>query len=220
MTKPCGTASSSDSREELAERDDHADVGADRRDLVDDLARPGRACAPARPSASAAAFTGLGSAAPPRPRRRSGWVTTSAISWPASCSAASGRNGVVGGAEVDEPHRAPLRTVLGRWTGVAVRRRRCRSRRRRAAGPQLAQRLLADVGLEPVEQEHAVEVVDLVLDQAAQQLVALEHDLVAVEVDAAHGDELGRTISNVQPGHREAALVVLTLAGASRRSRG
>jgi hypothetical protein len=32
------------------------------------------------PSSSAAAFTGLGSVAPPRPRRRSGWVTTSRIS--------------------------------------------------------------------------------------------------------------------------------------------
>ncbi len=33
-----------------------------------------------KPSASAAAFTGLGSVEPRRPRRLSGWVTTSAIS--------------------------------------------------------------------------------------------------------------------------------------------
>ena len=39
------------------------------------------------PSSSAHCFTGVGASALPRPRRRSGAVTTSATSWPASCRA-------------------------------------------------------------------------------------------------------------------------------------
>ena len=43
-----------------------------------------------RPSSRAAAFTGVGEAAGPRPRRRSGPLTTSATSCPAATSARSG----------------------------------------------------------------------------------------------------------------------------------
>ena len=52
------------------------------------------------------------------------------------------------------------------------------------AGAHVAQRLAAHLGLDPVEEQHAVEVVDLVLDHAGEEVVALEHDLVAVEVEA------------------------------------
>ena len=49
-----------------------------------------------RPSSSAAALTGLGEVAVPRPRRRSGRVTTSATSWPAATSARSGGTAISG----------------------------------------------------------------------------------------------------------------------------
>ena len=44
----------------------------------------------------AAVFTGLGDVAPPRPRRRSGWLTTSTISWPAACTARNGATATAG----------------------------------------------------------------------------------------------------------------------------
>src|SRR5688500_7442249 len=49
-----------------------------------------------RPSARAAAFTGLGDGALPRPRRRSARVTTRTTSWPAATSARSGGTAISG----------------------------------------------------------------------------------------------------------------------------
>ena len=66
--------------------------------------------------------------------------------------------------------------------------------------------------LQPLEQQDAVEVVELVLQQAAQQLVALDRDLVPLEVVAGEVDLLGAHDRPGQPGHREAALLVLPLA--------
>src|SRR5215471_1181598 len=133
-----------------------------------------------RSSSPAAAWTGLGWVAAPRLRRRSGWVTTRATSWPASCTARSTGTAVAG-----VPKKA-TRTRRRSEPVVAARARGAVER----AGPQLAQRLLAGVGLEPVDDEHAVEVVDLVLDEAAHELVTLEDHLVAVEVEAPHRHHL------------------------------
>ena len=73
-------------REDLAERDDHAELGPGRGDLVDDLARLlGREHRQAERLRGLLHRARLGSL--PRPRRRSGWVTTSATSCPASGSA-------------------------------------------------------------------------------------------------------------------------------------
>ena len=74
-------------REDLAEGDDHAELGARRRRPRRSPRATGRACAPAgrappRPPSPGSALGSL-----PRPRRRSGCVTTSATSCPASCSA-------------------------------------------------------------------------------------------------------------------------------------
>ena len=44
--------------------------------------------------------------------------------------------------------------------------------------------------VEALEQQHAVEVVELVLEQPGQQLVGLDRDLVAVEVVAGEVDLL------------------------------
>ena len=74
--------------------------------------------------------------------------------------------------------------------------------------------------VEPVEHQHAVEVVDLVQEHAAEQLVALDHDLVAVEVEALHGDDLGPHDLEREPGQREAAFLVGPLARSPRRLAG
>ena len=69
--------------DQLAEGDDHAEVGAGA-DHVGDGVVTGS------PSSRAAAFTGLGVRSPPRPRRVSGRLTTRATSWPPSTRARSG----------------------------------------------------------------------------------------------------------------------------------
>ena len=99
------------------------------------------------------------------------------------------RHRVGGRAEEDEAHGVGALEAGGR--GRCAVRRGAVAAARRSRCAQLAQRLAADVGLEPVEEQHAVEVVDLVLDHAGEQVVAFEHDLVAVEVEAAHRDALG-----------------------------
>ncbi len=181
FTNPSGSASRNGGREQLTERDDDAELGARsrRRRRSTSRARAGRAHR--QPELGAASFTGLGSWPPPRPRRRSGWVTTRATSWPASTRARSGSDGVGRRAEEDEAHASaqrPRSETPDPRVAAGRSRGRARGRSSRSAA-------LALVGLEPVEQQHAVEVVDLVLEHAAEQLVALDHDLVAVEVDAA-----------------------------------
>src|SRR5262245_66426978 len=107
------------------------------------------------------------------------------MSWPAACSARSGGTAS---------------------SGVPKKTRRTR-RLGELAVAQLRQCGAADLGLEPVEQQHAVEMVDLVLDHAREQLVALEHDLVPVEVEAAHGDVFRAHDLEVEAGHGEATLL-------------
>ena len=82
-----------------------------------------------------------------------------------------------------------------------------RDPRREFERPHLPEGLAADLGLDPVEQEHAVEVVDLVLDHAGEQVVTLHDDLGAVEVDAAHRDPLGPDHLEPEARDGEAALV-------------
>jgi len=89
FTKPCGNASSSATGKELPERHDHADLARRSRDLLDDFDRALR-CAHLETEFLAAALTGLGIRSLPRPRRRSGWVTTSATSCPAATNACNG----------------------------------------------------------------------------------------------------------------------------------
>ena len=61
-------------------------------------------------------------------------------------------------------------------------------------------------------QQHAVEVVELVLEHAALELVGLDGDLVAVEVEADDVDPVRADDLPRQAGHREAALLVDPLA--------
>lgn len=123
---------------------------------------------------------------------------------------------------VDEIYTVPVNTTkrvarLTRLTGSGPRGRppvpRSVSRRRGAprgsepgALAHLAHRRLAVGGAEAREVQHAVEVIGLVLQRLGEQPVALEHDVVAVEVDA--GDARPRVAERVVPeaGHRQASL--------------
>jgi hypothetical protein len=70
------------------------------------------------------------------------------------------------------------------------------------------QRALALVRLEAVEEEHSVQVVDLVLEQPRQHLVGLDQDVVPVEPDASERDDLRADDLEVHARYRQAALVV------------
>src|SRR6266852_1427262 len=131
----------------------------------------------------------------PRPPRRSGWVTTSATSWPAS--------------------RSWLR--LGP-ANIAVPAKTIRNRALRADEFRLhlllfrfhlAQRV--ETG-QPVGEEDAVQVVDLVLDGARQQRVALDlHRLPLAVEPACHHLHVAFDLADVAR-NREAALQADLLA--------
>ena len=179
---------------ELSERDDHADLGAARRDLVGDLTCAfGRATAQPERDGGGLHRAGLGRATPAAAPVGLGDDERDLV---AGVVQRAQRGDGVGGVPkktrrtTDAASRLGYRAArsdLARGPALGWRE----GLGRELAGPQLAQRRAADVGLEPVEQQHAVEVVDLVLDHAGEQVVALEHDLLAVEVDAAHRDPLG-----------------------------
>src|SRR5262249_14957897 len=109
-----------------------------------------------KPRSAAARLTGLGSSRPPRLRRLSGWVRTSATSCPASTSP---RSGVTASAGVPRKTRRTAGAPRSeRGTGAP-------RDHREVLVAERPQRALALVRLEAVEQQHAVEVVDLVLEQ-------------------------------------------------------
>src|SRR5579875_284840 len=154
------------------------------------------------PSSRAAAFTGLGAGAPRRLRRRSGPVTARTTSWPAAASARS---------TVAAASGAPRKARRARWLlGPGARGQR-------AAGGEgsLAQdrpSLPALVRVEPLDDEHPVEVVHLVLEAAGQQLVGLDVEWLAVEADATQVHLLRAHDRPGQAGDRQAALLVGPLA--------
>ena len=140
---------------------------------------------------------------------------------PRGVERAEGRNRVVGCAEEGDAHEAlSVRRRSGAVLGRAGRRSGV-DRHGRSDGPvesassrlRISRRASRRTsGLDAVEDEHAVEVVDLVLDHAGEEVVALEDDLVAVEVEAAHGHEVGAHDLEAEPGHREAPFAVDLLA--------
>ena len=168
---------------ELAEGDDDAEVGADGQGVVDpvgDRQAEGRGGRLHRARCDGAL---------PRPRRLSGRVTTRATSNPSPTSASRGGTAMAG-----VPRKTSRRGRAG--TGASVTGGASAA----AGGAWGAPALGAGLGLEAapllqgflallvghaVEHEHAVEVVELVLEEPGQQLVGLDRDLVAVEVPAA-----------------------------------
>ena len=78
------------------------------------------------------ASPGSGRSPPPRPRRRSGWVTTSGMSWPAASSASNGTT-ASRGAEEDELTRTQAGRALSRGTARAAGAVTGGGRRRRSS---------------------------------------------------------------------------------------
>ena len=121
---------------------------------------------------AAAAAAGTGATRRPRPCRRSGGVTTSSGRCARLGKPAQDRGGERRGAEVDDPQSLGL--GLGLVLGLGLGRR--------AVGRALAQgahRGLALPALGPVEDQHAVEVVDLVLQHARLEPGRLEQQRLA-----------------------------------------
>ena len=108
----------------------------------------------------------------------------------------------LGRAEEDEPQGvSPVAVAAGEAEGPL------------AQGPH---GLLALDRVEALQQQDAVEVVDLVLEHAAHQLVALDRERLAVEVEAGEEDPVGPHDRPVEVGHRQAALGVLPLPVVAR----
>ena len=153
----------------------------------------------------AAAFTGLGITSLPRPRRLSTRVTTAATSKPACTSASSGGTAIAG---------------VPRYTSRRGTSRAARPARRRgvtsgaddasvlacAAGVSRMRRYSASAslrcsGLHPVEHQHAVQVVELVLEQPPGELARLRsRSCCRRGRDHASAPRSGRSISTYRPG--------------------
>ena len=144
-------------------------------------------CVTGRPSSRAAALTGLGEVALPRPRRRSARVTTSDDVVAGGDERPQRRHGHLGRAEERQAHGVSAgaggAAAPGRSAGDSCRRRYSAIASRRWSGVMRSNIRIA------------VEVVELVLEHAGLDLVGLPLDLVAVEVDARSSTVLGRTIS-------------------------
>src|SRR5882672_7529154 len=163
-------------------------------------------CSTGRPRASAVCFTAERRGAWPRPAGRSGWVTTAATWWPRS-SRASSAGTAKGG--------VPMKTSLTRraslaQVGLDVRGRVLRGRFLELPVLQeLLHAALVEIALQAadaVDEELAVEMVDLVLQRHRKQALGLDpHFLlvrrVGAEQNARRAVDLGREVDD-----REAAL--------------
>ena len=109
------------------------------------------------------AATGVGAGGRERPRARSGWVTTTRHLVPRGCaSARSGRDGGGGAAREGDPHPGP-----------------------QPPSRSASERLPALLGRRAVEDQDAVEVVDLVLDDPGGEALGLELEGAARRCPAA-----------------------------------
>ena len=79
-------------------------------------------------------------------------------------------------------------------------------------GPQDTHGLFALVPLETLEEQDAIEVVELMLEDPTEQLVGFDRELVSLKVVAHEMDLLRPDDQPVQVGDRQAALLVLPLA--------
>src|SRR3954469_14539364 len=159
-----------------------------------------------RPAAAARWATGLASTLRPRAAGASGRVTTAATSCREVSSASSAVTAVSG---------VPAKTRrISEGLAPGLVRRDAHPRDRVAPPLGLADglhRRLALAGVHPVDEQHAVQVVGLVLDAAGEQFGALDGHRVAVHVEPLGHHAPGPLDRVDQAGERQAALVVLVL---------
>ncbi len=125
------------------------------------------------PKSVAARFTGLGESSPPRPRRLSTRVITNATSTPAATNARSGDTATSGVPRNTMRLAAPVgnaaRVVTSCVSGlVQLQVERLGVLGLMLSGPIQGDGLLALIGGHAVEHEHAVEMIDFVLEQSRQ----------------------------------------------------
>src|SRR5262245_26677151 len=159
-----------------------------------------RGCATGIPSERARSATGGEASRRPRPRGRSGRVSTSVGRWaslPARRSRTAAANSEVPRKTVlksPTPPGRPLgdgrRPVLGRFLGLAHR----------------AHRLLARLAGDAIQDQHAIEVVHLVLDHPGSQPVGLDLELTPARVARAHSHARRALDLDVHAGQAQAPL--------------
>src|ERR1035438_4836784 len=115
-----------------------------------------------RPAVSATCFTGVGSTICLRPTGRSGRVTTSAISWPAACTACS-----VGTANCGVPQKTTF-TSLPRAFALHL--------------ANFAQIQIAFESAHAEDEQHPIEMIDFMLKRARQQLFPVHLEPLALLV--------------------------------------
>src|ERR1039457_942093 len=153
-------------------------------------------CMTGRPAARAACLTAGAVSCWPRPTGRSGCETASAISWPAASSASR-----VGTAKLGVPQKTSFTGILA---GLPL-----------AFALHLADLAQVDVALEGAhaeDEQHAVEVVDLMLDAAREQLSAVHLEPLAALVLGADADFGGADHFLADIGEAEAAFVLVLFA--------
>src|SRR3954447_10135740 len=161
-------------------------------------------------AASAMARTGLATTRRPRPAGRSGLVTTATTSWRGLSSSARSVGTATAGVPaktrrtLDGEAACRVRRDLDNWIGESRPLR-------------LADRLHRELALlrtHPVDEQDAVEVVDLVLDATRHQLGAFNRDGVAVHVETARDDTHmpGRRERQAREGQTPLVAVLLLVA--------
>ena len=185
---------------------DQQPVGAD-----DDDRRPEARARPSgrsgwstgMPSRSAASFAG-GGVERPAPARAAGRAGSAAPT--TSCRAASRSS-------TSAPNGAVAATAIRTGCGYSRAERRLR--------PELRERLAPRLGVGAVEDQDAVEVVELVLDDARRQALELEPERLAASRSWPSTVTARRRSTGTRTPEREAALVVdLGLVGPRSTSRG
>ena len=205
LTQPCTRDVEDRLRDERAVRDDRAAVGRElAQPRLERLVARVAGVSTSTPAASARSRTGLGRSVRPRPAGASGRVTTATTSWSLASSASSDGTAGDGRAGEDQPQRARPNSGCGLTltTGGGVGP---------LGLPDRLERGLLGLGVEPVDEQHAVEVVGLVLDAAGEQVAALDRDRVAVDVLAVRDDVLLAHAVEGEVGQRQAALGAVLL---------
>src|SRR5918992_4828402 len=177
--------------------------------------RPPGGSSTGSPAARAACLTGEGGAAPlRRSRGRSGRVTTATTSWAEASSASSGGTAAAGVPRYTTRTPGSLQGLVGldgEVRPVQVGGEALDLEVELALAPLLEGPLAVAPG-QPLDEQHPVQVVDLVLHAAGQQPFPGHLQRLAAHVLGGHGDGHGPLADVVEAGERQAALLALLLA--------
>src|ERR687898_3525441 len=167
------------------------------------------------PAAWAACLTGEGSGVPlRRSRGRSGRVTTATTSWAEASSASSGGTAAAGVPRYTTRTPGPLQGLVGldgEVRPVQVGGDALDLEVELALAPLLEGPLAVAPG-QPLDEQHPVQVVDLMLHAAGQHPLAVHSQRLAAHVDGLDADLHGPLAGVVDAGEGQAALLAVLLA--------